>query len=90
MGLLTHWREAGFKKKNRSRRGSTFVEAALILPIAILSVSLIIAYAADKYDKVKAQTEEHNALREASMDGDRIDRGESDFVRNIDFLLEEI
>ena len=66
------------------------MEAALVLPILILALSLIISYASDSYEKIKEQIESHNLLRGASMDGETINKGECDFVRNLDFLLEEI
>lgn len=66
------------------------MEAALIFPIIILTVAIIIGYSSNSYEKVRKQIEHHNELREESMVDGRIDKGECDFVRNIDFLVEEI
>ncbi len=66
------------------------MEAALIFPIIILTVAILIGYSSNSYEKVRKQIEEHNEQREESMVDGRIDKGECDFVRNIDFLMEEL
>ena len=73
-----------------SKKGSVFVEAALVFPLIIVTAALLINYAVGHYEEVREQTMSHEMQREASMDGETIRKGECEFVRNIDFLLEEI
>lgn len=73
-----------------SRRGAVFVEAALVFPLLIFIIALIISYTIMQYEEIKKQVENHSMQREASMNGEIISKGECEFVRNIDFLLEEI
>ena len=88
-GTFDSLESSGFKEMNASRRGSVFVEAAPIFPIIILTVAILIGYSSNSYEKVRKQIEEHNEQRRIHG-GRRIDKGECDFVRNIDFLMEEL
>ena len=90
MGLLTVWKAAVFKSMNLSKRGSVFLEAALIFPVIILTVAILIGYSSNSYEKVKSQVKAHNELREESLADGRIDKGESEFIRKIVFLVEEL
>lgn len=78
----------GFDGRYRDRKGSVFVEAAMILPLLILALSLVITYGITRYEEVKNQIAVHEQDREASMRGEDIDKGEGDFIRKIDFLTE--
>ncbi len=86
----TVWRVAGFEEMKESKRGSVFVEAALVFPLLIVTAALLINYTVEHYEEIREQTESHERQREASMKGQTISKGECEFVRNIDFLLEEI
>ena len=90
MAHLTVLREAVYDMFIGSRRGDVFVEAALVFPLLIFIVALIISYTIIQYEEIKKQVENHSMQREASMNGEIISKGECEFVRNIDFLLEEI
>lgn len=71
-----------------SKKGSLFVESAMIFPLIIVIILLAINYAYRSCDAISEQAQDHMQQRRATMDGDRINRGESQFVREIDFLLE--
>lgn len=72
-----------------SKKGSTFVEAAIIFPVIIITLVLIINYSIRNYSEIKTLTEEHNALRLQDINEDTIKKNECDFIRRLDCMLED-
>jgi len=73
-----------------SKKGSFISEAAVILPVIIITVSLLITVSANKYDEVRCQAEARAIERNKQMENGKINTGEADFIRSLDFLAEEI
>jgi hypothetical protein len=74
----------------RNKSGMVFVEAAMILPLIILTIMVIIGYAANSCQEVTKRINGHIELREKQADECVNDNRECRFVRNIDFIMEEI
>lgn len=79
---------AGFDMKMMNKKGSSMVEAALVLPIVILSVAAVFSLAVVLYEEVCLQAEYHLKIRESAMVNGKIRKGEAEFIRKVDFLME--
>ena len=73
-----------------TKKGSSIVEAALILPIVILAVVSVLTIASIYYEEVCEQIKAHSTEREEEMVNGEITKGEAEFIRNLDFLVEVI
>lgn len=68
----------------KSKKGTTFVEAAMILPLVILAVLAMISIGITMYEKVDQQCAEHIKQIEAAVSE------EADFARKLDFAKEGV
>lgn len=64
----------------KSKKGTTMVEASMILPVVIIAVIAIIHIGVSMYEKVSHQCDNHLVQRE-EWRGD-----ESDFARKMDLI----
>lgn len=62
----------------KSKKGTTMVEASMILPVVIIAVIAIIHIGVSMYEKISYQCDNHLTQRE-EMQG-----GEADFARKMD------
>ena len=74
----------------KRKRGSIIVESALVLPIAVLTVFLLLSLSFRYYDDVNVQSRHFSELRDTEKTEGATNFGEAKFVRTIDFLAEGI
>lgn len=80
---------AGFKDLSRLKKGSIFVEAAMVFPLIVLTLALIISFSLKNYHEVKEQTDLHNDQRQEAMEGGVVDKNECEYIRMLDLLMEK-
>ena len=66
------------------RRGSLFVEAAMVFPLVVLIAAGALSITTDLYFALETQVEEHLSARESKRPQ------EAELVHNVDFALELI
>lgn len=73
-----------------TKKGTTIVEAAIYLPLVIITVSAVLSLAITFYDEVEGQVEGHIMKREESIIDGEISKGELEFIHNLDLLVEAL
>jgi hypothetical protein len=72
----------------KRKRGSIIVESALVLPIAVLTVFLLLSLSFRFYDDVNVQSKHFSVLRDAQKTEGSTNFGEAKFAGTADFLVE--